>query len=201
MKYGSYIASGFKYGLISTPENLPDSIRRPLHEAMREDNNLNVVPKKDLELDASIYPEMLVPFESVDGLSLEDLSHYSNLLLNNRYLIFAMYDTIAIPEVEKIYALKFGSPKESAFIHYLYVIDTEQEKERSIDEMVEYQLISSIGHMKNQNKRRALGFLEKYICFKKSDVHSDVQKYLDKNNPREHYISYTQTNRRLIEED
>ena len=77
MKYGSYIASGFKYGLISTPSNLPDGIRRPLHEAMREYNNLNVVPKKDLELDAPIYPEMLVPFESVDGLSLEDLSHYS----------------------------------------------------------------------------------------------------------------------------
>ena len=201
MKYGSYIASGFKYGLISTPGNLPHSIRSPLYEAMRQDNNLNAVARKDLELDAPIYPEMLVPFESVDGLSLEDLSHYNNLLLNNRYLVFTMYDSIASFEDEGIYNIKFGSPKERAFIHYLYVIDTEQEKERSIDEMVEYQLISSIGHMKNQNKRRALGFLEKYICFKKSDVHSDVQKYLDKNNPREHYISYTQTNRRLIEED
>lgn len=203
MKYGSYIASGFKYGLISTPSNLPDGIRRPLHEAMREDNNLNVVPKKYLELDAPIYPEMLVPFESVDGLSLEDLSHYSNLLLNNRYLIFAMYDTIATSEVEGIYAPKFGSPKERAFIHYLYVIDTEQEKERSIDEMVEYQLISSIGHMKNQNKRRALGFLEKYVHGDRLSTIQGIEEYLRSigSSVRPYYSEYIKLPKRLIDQE
>ena len=91
-----------------------------------------------MEVIEQLNPEMVVPFEGVDGLSLEELADYPNLLFRGRYLLFMMYDSLSLCKRDIGYCLNFTEKEEKVMARYFAVIDTEKDKDRTIDDVVEY---------------------------------------------------------------
>ena len=86
---------------------------------------------------------------------------------------------------------------------YLYVIDTKQNSEATIDEVVEKQLLSHMGNLTLQNRRRALGFLEKYVEGDRLSTVQSINKYLESNGSsvRPYFSEYVKLPKRLIDQE
>lgn len=189
MKYGdTFVASGYKYGLLKYPgKNLP-SIPDAIEQCVgKDDSKQSKEQKKDMEIVEAIIPKTAVPFEDVDGMTLEELAGYSQLQYSdrrnwsfNRYLVFVMYDSISGSEISETSSNRIESEEleEEGKLRYLYVIDPKKNKEATIDEVVEEQLTKNIGRMKVKNRRRALGFLEKYVYGDKISTIRAINNYL-----------------------
>lgn len=174
MKYGSYIGHGYKYGLLSNVDELESNLRDSLYDMIKGKNDQILPRKNDIEVSERVYPEMVIPFESVDGLSIDDLRDYQGLLFENRYLVFIMYDSIELREKEKGCITRFTEPVERVMARYVYLIDTEKNRDCTIDEIIEDHLVRTVNGLNKQNRRRALGFLEQYICTSNSGVRNII---------------------------
>ena len=181
MQFGTYVASGYKYGLLCCPDDNLPALKKAISESIGEDNQ-NKSTKKDVELDTNVLLESVVPFEMVDGLSLEELKDYARLLSHNRYLVFIMYDSLPIAEKNgnSNYKVYFEPPEEQGRVRCLYAIDTEKNGEFTIDDVLGDHLISVLDQLNVQNRRRALCFLEKYIVKSKMGVNNVISNYLDR---------------------
>lgn len=197
MKYGSYESMGYKYGLICNPNTAPEKLMQVLNALVKDEGN--IPQRKDTEKSVIIEPEMIVPYESVDGLSLAEISDYKNLLYYYRYLVFVMYDSISSCERKYTYYPEFSEKKENARARYICVIDTLRYSEYTIDEVLEKHLVESLDQLNLQNRKRALCFLERYVCDKMIDVNNVIRKYLYENKSEQHLLTYTKLNTRLIQ--
>lgn len=197
MKYNSYVATGYKHGIIRNPNRTIPAIRNVLTKMVGSTQESDH-KKEDMEMNASIYKEMIIPFEEVDGLSLQELKAYPNLLYQDRYLIFIMYDSIASREQNGDLIIEFGDWIEEAVARYIYMIDTEKNKECSIDEIVEEHLVATLDQLRTENRRRSLDFLEKYVGGTRTEVNSRINHYLNNNFPSKSIYKYIKIPERLI---
>ena len=89
MKENTFVTSGYKYGLLSCPEDHFPALRSVIKSCIGEEEEAqNKEPKRDTNLEINLQPKAVVPFENVDGLSLDELKNYYSLLYRNRYLVF-----------------------------------------------------------------------------------------------------------------
>lgn len=197
MKYGSYIASGYKYGLLSFPE---DVLGESAMDTLFKDSNQGI-PRYWRETSIKIYSrncDKIVPFEHVDGLQLSDLTNYSQLLYKNKYFLFIMYDALplCIKNVDRYGIEEFTTPKNVGCLHYIFFINKDIYKDATIDEVIEEHLITNLDKIDFGNRRRALGFLEEYIGNGQIETNILINDYLHRhsskyggfNNPLPTYI-------------
>ncbi len=181
MKYGTYVASGYKFGLVNNPSDNYQGIKFAIKDSLSrgEESKIPQEPK-NVETTVRTNIRTIVPFESVDGLSLEELKNYPSLLYEGRYLVFVMYDSLPLGEcLLDNYKIVFGEPEEECTARFFYAIDTEQNKDRTIDEVLEAHLIKTLSKLNVQNRRRALCFLEKYVNTSKEGTNNMIDNYLD----------------------
>lgn len=197
MKYGSYIASGYKYGLMSFPE---DVLGKSFLDNLFKESNKDVPCYwRETSIDINSRDcDKIVPFEHVDGLQLSDLTNYSQLLYENKYFIFIMYDVLPLcSKPVDYYGLEeFTKPKNVGCLRYIYLINKDNYKDATIDEVIEAHLVPNLDKIDFGNRRRALGFLEEYIGNDKIETNNIINNYLYRhsskyggiNNPLPTYI-------------
>ena len=179
MKNYSYVATGYKYGLMSYPNAIFKN--NSLFNRTNDESNNQLCNDSEKLIKINGYEiERIVPFESVDGLQLDDLAHYSSLLHDEKYFVFIMYDEIPLSRQTIIDndITTYSDPENSGFIHYIYLIDKDKNKESTIDEVIENHLISHLDKLNLSNRRRALSFLEKYVCKDRGSTNIDIENYL-----------------------
>ncbi len=205
MKYGTYVASGYKYGLVNNPGDNVQGIRQAIKDSLSRNEESKAPQKpKNVEMNEGASRKTIVPFESVDGLSLEELKNYPSLLYEGRYLVFIMYDSLPLGKCGYTdYKIIFGEPEEECTARLLYAIDTEKNKDRTIDEVLEAHLIETLPKLNVQNRRRALCFLEKYVNTSKEGTNNMIDNYLYKkaekeSTARDYSWSYVKLPDRLI---
>ena len=185
MKYGSYIASGYKYGLLSFPE---DVLGKSTIDTLFKDSNQGV-PRHWRETSIKINSrdcDKIVPFEHVDGLQLSDLTNYSQLLYDNKYYMFIMYDVLplCLKTVDFYGIEEITTPKNVGCLRYIFLINRDYYKDSTIDEVIEEHLITNLDKINLGNRRRALGFLEDYIGNGQIETNIIINDYLHRHSSK-----------------
>ena len=149
MENMSRIGEGYKFGLISYPreEGLANYLR-------------NFLKTVETEGRYEFHFESIVPFSDVDGLTLDNLRDYKELLYEGIYLVFVMYDSIIIREKS---GDNYKEPREKGYARYIYMIDTSEKSDCTIDEVIVNHLKEKI-HTATKNKQRFQSFIAKYGC-------------------------------------
>lgn len=182
MKRDSYVASGYKYGLL----NYPNEIFREFldREFEMDDNGLVRNSSESSHFSSVDKYKHIVPFESVDGLELCDLKDYGTLVYKGEYIVFVMHDEIPNRLQKEVSRNKwiYMDPENRGYIRYTYLIDIYKyrDSDATIDEVIEEHLLSNMDKLSISNKRRALGFLEKYIVGDKDDTNMIIVDYLNR---------------------
>ena len=164
-----------------------------------ESNNTNIpVSEKTRAENDAVDKNFIVPFHYVDGLTLKELSDYSELIIRdehaNDYIVFVMYDSLQNARTGLSYAVDI---EEQAIIRYAYVIDIKKYKDNTIDEVVENHLISNIDNLSIQNQRRVLSFLREYVHDSSREVDISISEYYKRKNHEKKY-KYIEFPKRLI---
>ena len=201
MKRNSYEATGYKYGLLVLRKDQDCLIRNRIKNILAPDQKNKSNQYK--EVNDQLYHGAIVPFESIDGLTISELEDYKRLLYEEKYLIFVMYDSM----VARDRGLEIDSfiNECETIIRYIFVIDVEENKDKFIDEIVEYHLINTVNKLSIQNRKRALGFLEKYVYPDKRSINICIDNYLDRlhekdKSIRPYVLEYIKMPKRLIDE-
>lgn len=197
MKYGSYIASGYRYGLLSFPE---DVLGKSFFDNLFKESNKGA-PRywRETSIKLNMYDcNKIVPFICVDGLQLSDLTDYSQLLYDNKYFVFIMFDVLPLClKTGGLYDIDdFTNPIDNGCLRYIYLIDKDKYKDATIDEVIEEHLVPNLDKIDYGNRRRALGFLEEYIGNGQIETNNIINDYLYRhsskyggfNNPLPTYI-------------
>ena len=149
MENMSRIGEGHKFGLISNPKE--ESIAGYLR---------NCLETWETEGRYDFHLESIVPFSDVDGLTLNELRAYRELLYEGTFLVFVMYDSIIIREKS---GDNYKEPRVKGYVRYIYMIDTREKSDCTIDEVIVNHLKEKI-HTTTKNKHRFQSFIAKYGC-------------------------------------
>ena len=163
----TYIETGFKYGIITYPESCNKELRKAI-SSLSEKNYVNLPRKDELEKTIIVDENCILDFDYVSGLRLDELKDYKELLSENKYINFVMYDSIEVHRPN--HALNNGrfEPEKKAIIRYLCSLDTERYGDTKINNavantLINHNLLDKTIEEKNKNNKRALCFLEKYV--------------------------------------
>ena len=160
----TYVEKGYKYGVLLFPDSSDKRIKEQLEKTKPV---VNLPRKRELEVNVSTNTCRIIDYDQISGLTIKDVQDYKELLYDNKYLIFVMYDSIVIPKAEH------------AIVRYIGSIDTTRDKDMAVDEVIgnmllNNELMSKEPYINNSNKKRALCFLEKYIYGDKTQTYNEA---------------------------
>ena len=142
----------YKYALLGNPGRffLGEILQFPFIPFNEETNNL--IDLEGIEVSSRTQErDALVPFSTVAGLTLEDLSDYPFFPERSEfknYLFFAMYDSVVINNSKHVY------------LRYLLAINKETFKDERIEDVVRDHLEKVYPKLSRSNQNRAANFME-----------------------------------------
>jgi hypothetical protein len=165
----TYVEKAYKYGVITYPDECEEELKEVLVQS-REEANVNLPRKREFEVTMPVRPECILDFDSISGLTIKDVKDYKELLYDDRYLIFVMYDSINVqkPYYTKNLVKVRGVQQDKAKLRYICSVDMKKYDNMAIDDLIGNILVgnnlgSCASYLNEGNKKRALCFLEKYI--------------------------------------
>lgn len=169
--YDKNNVSAYKYGIIRCPHVCDYNIGNLLNELCNSDDDscINSSLPKYAEISTRFDPEYIIEFQDVSGLSLGDLSNFYNLIYNNKYLLFVMFDSLLVSRKSPF----LPSPvwENEVYLRYITAIDVTKNKDTMIDKIICDRLGCNYKFLNPSNTRRA-------ACFRKKS--SDVLCWVDK---------------------
>ena len=162
---------GYKYGFICNP-TINYGNFSTLVSIYGEDRILSFIvnhmerqeKQEGKEFSECVDSGSIIDFNCLSGLTLEEIKSYDEhgLLSSGPYMFFVMYDSVNycnqdyfsdIPENEKVIH----------YVRYVGAIDiSDQNLDKSINDLVASHLMSMRGQLKQSNQNRANVFMEKY---------------------------------------
>ena len=185
------IPNSYRFGLIGSPDafNPDDNIKKDLikkyEEKKSDSTGKSIQPKNQYEYVEDTFrlhnDFYIIDFDAVNGLSLNDLltycqesnklGYFSNLVSEEGYLFFVMWDELSIPLCHFPYTNQDichyhidHNMRTKYRCRYLCLFDvhTIDDLDQTINEFVASQLLKECDHLSATNVRRAEAFIDKY---------------------------------------
>lgn len=166
MKENSYDGKGLKFGILVS-ELFPLN-KKSSEEGLKEDNYLQYIQellKRKIQL---------IDFDSIDGLTIEEIEELFQKILPENLIIFMMYN--------KVDYFTNNSKNTSISLKHTIVIERDKfRKDKRIDEIIEDTIFKNYSSYDDNLRKYANCFLERYRYGTKEETDKKIMEYKKRN--------------------